>query len=217
MDATQGQECWRPVVGYEGFYEVSDLGRVRSVDRTVESIHGRTGTAYVSHRRGRVLKPGITTSGHRYVVLRSRITRTVHSLVAEAFIGPRPPGMEVRHENGHPSDCCVTNLKYGTRSQNAEDSKRHGTHFHSGLTHCKRGHELSGANLQRTAKGDRRTCLACRRERAALYSAGLQVTIEGYCINGHPKSPENRYTNGAGSTRCKPCANKQQKKLRRAA
>jgi hypothetical protein len=100
-------------------------------------------------------------------------------------------------------------LEYGTRSDNAEDSKRHGTHFHSGLTECKRGHDLTDpVNLQKVTKGGMRKCLACRRDRAALYRAGQQVTVDGFCINGHPKTPENRYTNGSSGTRCKPCARK---------
>jgi hypothetical protein len=145
-------------------------------------------------------------SGHLHVHI-GRVSRSVHVLVAEVFIGPCPEGMETRHINGNPGDCRAVNLEYGTRSQNAEDSKRHGTHFHAGVTECIRGHDLTDpANLQKTAKGDRRTCLACRRERQALYNAGTQVTVDGYCINGHAKTPENRYTNGPRGTRCKPCA-----------
>ena len=188
MDATP--EEWRPVVGYEGLYEVSDQGRVRSL---------------IS---GRILRPATRRlSGHKHVMLcRPSQVGLVHQLVAAAFLGPRPDGAETRHLNGDSGDNRAANLQYGTRSENTEDSKRHGTHFHAGLTHCKRGHELTGDNLQKVAAGNKRTCLACRRERARLYKAGTQVTQEGYCINGHPKTPENRYTNGPGHTRCKPCA-----------
>lgn len=208
MDATQTPEEWRPVVGHEGRYEVSDQGHVRSVDRTVDYVDSRSGKSCTRSAKGVMLRPATSDSGHLHVHLGAVTgTRTVHSLVAEAFIGLRPPGIETRHVNGLPSDCRVVNLKYGTRSENAEDSKRHGTHFHAGLNECKRGHDLTDpANLQKTAKGDRRTCLACRRERAALYSAGTQVTVDGLCINGHPMTVENRYTNGPRGTRCKPCA-----------
>jgi hypothetical protein len=133
-------------------------------------------------------------------------TGLLHHLVAEAFIGPRPtPTTEIRHLNGNPGDNRPANLRYGTRAENAEDSKRHGTHFHAGLTVCKRGHDLTDpSNIQKTPSR-RRTCLACRRERAVLYSAGTQVTTKGHCINGHPMTPENRYTNGEGRSRCKVC------------
>lgn len=194
-------------MGHEDVYEVSDHGRVRSKSRIVEQANPRTGARYSIRRNGVVLKPGRAPSGHLHVVLQGRITRTVHSLVADAFIGPRPDGEEIRHKNGQPSDCRANNLEYGTRSDNAEDSKRHGTHFHAGLATCKRGHDLTDPrNLQKVTKGSRRVCLACRRDRAQLYRTGSQVTIEGHCINGHPMTPENRYTNGNGGTRCKPCA-----------
>lgn len=202
VDATP--EEWRPVVGHEGHYEVSDQGHVRSVDRIITSI-SRTGREYLSRRKGKVLSPGRSPSGHLLVHLNG-IARSVHSVVAAAFIGPRPNGYEVRHINGQPGDCRAANLEYGTRSENAEDSKRHGTHFYAGLTVCKRGHDLMDpTNLQKTARGDRRVCLACRRERQRLYDSGSQVKQDGCCANGHPMTPENRYTNGLGRTRCKPC------------
>lgn len=205
MNATRNEE-WRPVVGHERSYEVSDQGRVRSLDRMVPSGHGA-----LRFSRGRVLKPGTATSGHQHVVLAGKVTRTIHSLVADAFIGTAMPGAEVRHINGQPADCRAENLEYGSRSDNAEDSKRHGTHFHAGLTHCKRGHELSGDNLQKSASG-KRTCLACRRERQSLYRAGKRVVPVGQCPNGHQMTPENRYTNGTGRTRCKPCASEKSRR-----
>lgn len=204
MEPTHTPEEWRPVVGFEGQYEVSDQGRVRSLPRTLDYIDGRSGKTCTRSLRGKVIRPGVAPSGH---LNNTQIGKGVHCIVAEAFIGPRPDGMETRHIDGDPSNNRLVNIEYGTRSENAADSKRHGTHFHAGLTVCKRGHDLTDpTNLQRTAKGDRRTCLACRRERAVLYRAGTQVTTEGYCVNGHPMTPENRYTNGSRGTRCKPCA-----------
>ena len=209
MDATPN-EIWKTVVGWEGHYEVSDQGRVRSLDRIVKARHGawhKPGVTYSGTRRmkGRVLRPGASTSGHLHVVLRNpKKSRTIHAIVAEIFIGPRPNGMEIRHLNGNPADNRLVNLEYGTRSENSEDSKLHGTHFHAGKTHCKRGHPLVEGNLQKSASG-RRFCLACRRDLYRRHQAGVRLVREGFCINGHPKTPENRYTNGSKSTRCKPC------------
>ncbi len=197
-------EQWLPVVGYQESYEVSNLGRIRSLDRFIDYVDGRSGKTCTRRAWGKIIRPGRAPSGH---LNNTQIGKGVHCIVAAAFIGPRPSGWETRHIDGNPSNNRLENLEYGTRSDNAEDSKRHGTHFRAGLTECKRGHDLTDpTNLQKTAKGDRRTCLACRRDRSALYSAGTQVTVDGLCINGHPMTPENRYTNGPKGTRCKPCA-----------
>ncbi|WP_418888451.1 NUMOD4 motif-containing HNH endonuclease [Mycolicibacterium neoaurum] len=116
---------WLPVVGWEGSYEVSDDGDVRSIDREVTDGN-RTRTF-----RGRQLRAASTPRGHRYVTLsregRTK-TRLVHHLVLEAFVGPRPPGHEACHGNGLPEDNRRRNLRWDTRSSNVRDSVRHGTH-----------------------------------------------------------------------------------------
>lgn len=55
------------------------------------------------------------------------ISRLIHHLVLETFVGPCPPGMECRHLNGNPKDNRLENLKWGTRSENQRDSIKHGT------------------------------------------------------------------------------------------
>lgn len=101
-------ERWVPVVGYEGVYEVSDCGRVKRV------VAG--GGAQI----GRVLK---TNSAARYphvqLWFRGVFTRaTVHTLVAEAFLGPRPKGYDVNHINANKRDNALRNLEYVTRREN---------------------------------------------------------------------------------------------------
>jgi len=113
-------EEWRPVVGYEGLYEVSDQGRVKSLPRTT----GRRSPEYV-------LTPKLHDSKKLYLDVHLRDaagrphTRKVHHLVAEAFIGPRPPGQIVRHGLGGPSDNRLANLRYGTQAQNRADIALH--------------------------------------------------------------------------------------------
>lgn len=122
-------ERWLPVVGFEGLYEVSDMGNVRSVKRQVRVV-GRWGSEEVRTYSSRKLKTHKAPSGYVRVVLSASgrlTTRTVHSLVAEAFLGPVPEGQEVRHKNGRANQNRLSNLVYGTRSQNREDSRRHGT------------------------------------------------------------------------------------------
>ena len=110
-------EKWCPVEGYEGFYEVSDLGRVRSVDRHIRRSQGGTQLA-----RGRVLRPcRMKRGGYLGVSLwrrgRAR-TRYVHALVAQAFLGDPPSGHEVNHRDGDKSNNSPANLEWVTRAEN---------------------------------------------------------------------------------------------------
>lgn len=118
-------EDWKPAVGYEGIYEVSDLGRVRSLDRTVTISNGRQ-----RQRLGRVLKLGV--SGKYKVVMLSdangcHVTHKVHRLVLAAFVGPGE-GIDGCHNNGNGLDNRLENLRWDTRSGNEKDKLRHGTH-----------------------------------------------------------------------------------------
>lgn len=109
-------ENWKAVPGFEGRYEVSDLGNVRSVDHYVRLVAHGIETKRFSP--GRVLRPGTTKSGHVSVAIGRGNSRLVHQLVLEAFVGPRPDGYETLHMNHIPSDNRLANLKYGTRSEN---------------------------------------------------------------------------------------------------
>ena len=119
-------ETWKDCVGFEGRYQVSDLGRVRSMDC---SVRGRARGATEDHFRrvkGRILKPAPQASGHLTVVLGKGNTRSVHTLVMRAFKGEPPPGHEVRHVDGTPGHNWLTNLIYGTRGENNRDKILHG-------------------------------------------------------------------------------------------
>lgn len=124
-------EIWKPIARWEGKYEVSSFGRVRSLPRLVKGKH-RTGTEFMRTVPERILKPGrLGRYGHLQVVLGSRArseNSSVHRLVAEAFLGPRPEGLDIRHLDGNAGNNQVDNLAYGTRSQNNQDSVRLGKH-----------------------------------------------------------------------------------------
>ena len=114
------RETWKPVAAWEGLYEVSDHGAVRSLDRTVMTKAGHLRTT-----RGRVLKPSRMASGHLQVSLyrgEERLCTTVHALVMAAFVGPRPAGMDICHKDSDPSNNHVSNLRYDTRRGNVEDT-----------------------------------------------------------------------------------------------
>jgi hypothetical protein len=113
-------EQWLPIPGHEGEYEVSDLGRVRSLYRRVRAV--RNGVEATRGVPPRVLKPGRQGKcGHVSVSIGKGNTRLVHQLVMEAFVGPCPEGLEVRHLNGRGADNRLENLLYGTRSENNID------------------------------------------------------------------------------------------------
>lgn len=162
MKATQETaETWCPVPEFEGRYEVSDQGRVRSLDMRI-GAGSPTGTRLL---RGRVLKQ-YADQGYARVVLTvngKRHMRTVHRLVAAAFLGPRPDGMETCHNNGDSLDNRVENLRYDTHSENQLDVVRHGRHNAAKRTHCKHGHEYTPENIYRRPGTRARLCRECRR------------------------------------------------------
>jgi len=111
-------ENWRPVVGCEMVYEISDLYRIRRV------VAARNVVA------GHILKPYRDREGYlaiRLCVNGRRPTFKVHHLVLLAFVGPRPEGMECRHLDGNKTNNRPENLCWGTSTENAADSFRHGT------------------------------------------------------------------------------------------
>lgn len=159
------EEIWKPVVGYEDKYEVSNLGRVRSLDHEVWG--GRS----FYKKRGRILSQNQTGGQHPRVNLGRDKTRLVHQLVMESFVGPAPEGMEVCHNNGQCSDNRAVNLRYDTRSSNRYDCVEHGTHPMATKTHCSNGHPLEYPNLDmnKLNKYNRRQCLACCRTAAKFF------------------------------------------------
>lgn len=122
-------EEWRAVPGWIGFYEVSNLGRVKSVDRVIVAL-SRAGKREPRRFRGHVLRPSTLKNGYRMVGLSrpgERRDAYVHDLVMAAFVGPKPPGQEVCHRHGRRGDNHLADLRYGTRSSNALDRHEHGT------------------------------------------------------------------------------------------
>ena len=119
-------EKWRPVPGLGGQYEVSSLGRVRSVERVTVDSRGRS-------RRfpSKLLKPRVhKVTGYVHVnlwVSGQGRTSLLHQLVAETFIGPRPPGMQIAHRDGFKTNNAISNLRYATLVENAADQVLHRT------------------------------------------------------------------------------------------
>ena len=116
------EETWKDIPGYEGKYQASTEGRIRSLDRKVKG-RTRTGTEFLRNVKGRILKPGrFCKNGHLSVVLgHGAIGSPVHQLVLKTFVGPVPKGKEVLHKNGDPTDNRLDNLRYGSRRENILD------------------------------------------------------------------------------------------------
>ena len=107
-------EIWKPVVGYEGIYSVSDLGRVRG-DKEYKGFFS-----------GRILKP---LYNQRYFSVGlykhgKQKSYRIHYLVITAFLGPRPKGKTINHKDGIKSNNRLSNLEYCTQKENIIHSHR---------------------------------------------------------------------------------------------
>lgn len=112
-------EEWRPVVGYEGYYSVSSLGRVRREFACHGARVGRILTARAANETGYFVVA--------LMVKRRQRTIAVHRLVLEAFVSPCPPGMEACHfPDPDKGNNALSNLRWDTRSANYADRVRHG-------------------------------------------------------------------------------------------
>ena len=118
-------ETWRDVPGWSGYYEVSNLGNVRSVDRTLTFSDGR-----VRAFKGAPRATHTDSFGYKKVTLkRAGVNQRVliHQIVATTWIGPRPAGLQVCHGDGDKTNNAASNLRYDTPAANHADAVRHGT------------------------------------------------------------------------------------------
>lgn len=145
---------WRPIVGFEQFYEVNDRGDVLSL------------------RSGRLLHPQPNRRGYQMVTLCGegvRKSADVHRLVALAWLGEPAAGQQVRHLNGDTSDNRAANLAWGSASENTVDQVRHGTHHLARRSHCPQGHAYDELNTYRRPDGNGRECRACALKRSKAW------------------------------------------------
>lgn len=149
MNASAEHEKWRPIPGAALNYEVSDHGRVRRGNRILKTrSDDKWGYVRISLR----MREGVRKM-------------RVHRLVLMAFVGPCPDGRECCHKDGNPANNHVSNLYWGTKSDNIRDCIRHGNHCSVRKTHCANGHEFNAENTFPRPTGGR-DCRVCRRERS---------------------------------------------------
>ena len=172
------QEEWKGISGFEGVYSVSNLGRIRRDIRGSRTYQGK------------ILKPKLD-KGYLRINLNHSKTFFIHNLVAAAFIGPKPNGLQTNHIDGIKINNKVDNLEYVTDIGNKQHAvnlglypkgETHHSHLHpekmargknngryiwaSKRTHCLKGHELTPENI---FPGDKihewRRCRECQRIR----------------------------------------------------
>jgi hypothetical protein len=171
----QTVEEWRWVVGYEGIYEVSNYGRVYSVPR-----RNTQGGVLAQVLVNSYLKVALHRNGRKRI-------RPVHQLVAEAFIGPCPPGEEVRHGPEGKLDNRASQLCYGTKIDNARDKERDGTSY-GGESHVR-----SKLSIVKVSDARRRAALgepvdSLAREMGVTWSA-MHSAITGKSWRSCPTPP----------------------------
>lgn len=158
-------EKWLPVNGYEGLYEVSDHGRVKSLDRRVASPRG------TRLAPGRVMRPVRLNHGHLGIRLAKEGNKThflIHRLVLTAFVGPSD--LHALHRDDDKDNNHISNLYWGTQSDNAYDRVRNGNHHYANRTTCVRGHKFTSVEWEK-----RRICRTCRSEACRRYRERRRV------------------------------------------
>lgn len=162
-------ETWKPIPGHEGKYEVSDAGRVRSLDRIVSRKDGR------SHRcKGRVLAMEPNTGGYLSLRLGRGFPVMAHQLVALAFIGPAE-GRYTCHNNGVKSDNQLSNLRYDSAYGNQADRKGHGTEKHGSVLPQAKLNEAQVAEIK--ARLRRETHAAIAKDYGVCAGTITQISI----------------------------------------
>lgn len=208
------REEWRPVPGYEGYYEVSSLGRVKSLEREIP--HPTSGVIRIKEK----IRTAIPEKqfGYLYLSLHKGGERerfAVHYLVLRAFVGPRPEGMQACHNDGNNTNNRVENLRWGTPKENVADIKRHGRNYWLNRSTCVNGHLYTEDTVSyEPANPSVRVCRVCRREkdRRKYWSTKADKhpnTLnrdKTHCASGHEYIPENTSLGRGGKKRiCKAC------------
>lgn len=138
-------EVWKKLNGYEGYYEISDHGNVRSVEREVTSIRGK-----VLKFKGKTLKLSVDKFGYRLFSFKKTNEKPkrqlIHRCVLSNFVGEPPSKThQCAHKDGDPGNNHVSNLRWATPKENGQDKVIHGTTNKGGVSRLKS--ELKDQNL----------------------------------------------------------------------
>jgi hypothetical protein len=121
-------EIWKPVVGFEGRYEVSSFGRIKALARNIYYKDGRVGFL-----EERLLKGVLTKTGYFLVSFDSKKRKFIHQAVAEAFLGKTEYKMTVNHKDGNKLNNKLENLEWNTYKQNNDHARATGLNKQHGV------------------------------------------------------------------------------------
>ena len=164
-------EEWRDVVGYEGQYSVSNLGRLKGHDRYVD--HGQYGKKRFI--KGKMIQARLNRYSGNVLAPIGKPQKPLHHLVLEAFVGPRPEGMIGLHHDDDPNNNNVTNLRWGTYQDNADDRKRNAKEYPR--INVRIEPQLYD-EVERIANESDTTISAVVREAVRQFIAGYQAAVE---------------------------------------
>lgn len=118
-------EIWKNILDYDGVYQVSNYGKVRSTGMWVVSNNSNNGLQF---KKGKPLKQFKDKAGYHKVTLcyKGRKQKFVHHLVLETFHSKRPHNKECCHNDGNPSNNFISNLRWGTHLENNLDKETYG-------------------------------------------------------------------------------------------
>lgn len=156
-------EIWKNVVGFEGIYQVSNLGNVKVLENDVD--YGNR----ICHRRERILKQHNSSDGYPMVKLKDNRNHNVHRLVAEAFLGVEQ-NMEVDHINAIRTDNRIENLRWVTHSENIKHTYEMGNGYLGGS--YSNNHNAKPVTIQHINSGDE-ICFGTIKECAEWFKSNL--------------------------------------------
>ncbi len=114
-------EIWKPVVGFEGRYEVSSTGRIKALSREIVYSDGRKGRL-----PERLIKGTLLNAGYYCVSFDTKTRKSIHTVVAEAFLGSSEYRQTVNHKDGNKTNNCVENLEWATYKENNNHARKTG-------------------------------------------------------------------------------------------
>lgn len=164
-------EIWKSIPGFEGAYEVSSEGRVRSLDRIVRCKNGAA-----KSYKGRILLLKPNVGGYLSLRLGRGNPVMVHQLVAQVFIGPAPEGLQACHNSGDKNDNRKNNIRYDTPKANQADRVVHGTD--------RKGSQLPQAKLNEAQVAEIKSMLGLISHRAIAAQYGVSSTAVSLISSG---------------------------------